>query len=143
MFVQEDFCQAEPDAVAAVMTQLSFKAGIKKWGNRMMCRIVNKITWNSRYTDVSCGFRAYSRDTAMRMTLFGDFTYTQETFINLVAKGAHIVEVPLQVQGVREVGKSRVAGNLWRYGRNCMLIILRAARDVRPLAFFGIRVVCT
>jgi hypothetical protein len=32
MFVQEDFYQAEPDVVAAIMTQLSLKAGLKEWG---------------------------------------------------------------------------------------------------------------
>jgi hypothetical protein len=31
MFVQEDFYQAEPDVVAAIMTQLSLKAGLKEW----------------------------------------------------------------------------------------------------------------
>jgi len=109
----------------------------KKWGNKMMCRIINRICWGTHYTDVSCGFRAYTRDTAMRLTLFGDYTYTQESFIDLAAKGVHIVEVPLKVRGVREIGKSRVASSLWRYGTNTITIILRAARDVRPLAFFG------
>jgi len=32
--VQEDFYQAEPDVVAAVMTQLSLKAGLREWGDR-------------------------------------------------------------------------------------------------------------
>jgi hypothetical protein len=32
MFVQEAFYQAEPDVVAAIMTQLSLKAGLKEWG---------------------------------------------------------------------------------------------------------------
>jgi hypothetical protein len=32
MFVQEDFYQAEPDVVAAIMTQISLKAGLKEWG---------------------------------------------------------------------------------------------------------------
>jgi hypothetical protein len=32
MFVQEDFYQAEPDVMAAIMTQLSLKAGLKEWG---------------------------------------------------------------------------------------------------------------
>jgi hypothetical protein len=31
MFVQDDFYQAEPDVVAAIMTQLSLKAGMKEW----------------------------------------------------------------------------------------------------------------
>jgi hypothetical protein len=29
MFVQDDFYQAEPDVVAAIMTQLSLKSGLK------------------------------------------------------------------------------------------------------------------
>jgi hypothetical protein len=32
MFVQKDFYQAELDVVAAIMTQLSLKAGLKEWG---------------------------------------------------------------------------------------------------------------
>jgi hypothetical protein len=34
IFVQEDFYQAEPDVVVAVMTQLSLKAGLKDWGDQ-------------------------------------------------------------------------------------------------------------
>ncbi len=110
---------------------------IKRWGNKMMCRLVNNICQGTSFTDVSCGFRAYTRKTAVRLTLFGQFTYTQESFIDLVGKGVQIVEVPLRVRGQREVGKSRVASNLWNYAKRTSLIILCAARDTRPLAFFG------
>jgi hypothetical protein len=34
MFVEEDFYQAETNVVAAIMTQLSLKAGMKEWGDR-------------------------------------------------------------------------------------------------------------
>jgi hypothetical protein len=34
MFVQGDFYQAKPDDVAAIMTQLSLKAGLKEWGKK-------------------------------------------------------------------------------------------------------------
>jgi hypothetical protein len=35
MFIQEeDFYQAEPNVVAAVMTQLSLKSGLKEWGDK-------------------------------------------------------------------------------------------------------------
>jgi hypothetical protein len=34
MFVQDDFYQAEPDVVAAIMKQLSLKAGLKEWGKK-------------------------------------------------------------------------------------------------------------
>ena len=73
----------------------------KRWGNRLMCRIINWIIWGARFTDVSCGFRAYTRETALRLNLFGQFTYTQETFIDLAAKGVRMAEVPLRVRGER------------------------------------------
>ena len=34
MFEQQDFYQAEPDVVAAIMTQLSLKSGLKEWGDK-------------------------------------------------------------------------------------------------------------
>jgi hypothetical protein len=34
MFVQADFYQADPDVVAAIMTQLSLKSGLREWGDK-------------------------------------------------------------------------------------------------------------
>jgi glycosyltransferase involved in cell wall biosynthesis len=110
---------------------------VKLWGNRWMTRIINFLT-KKKFTDVSCGFRAYHRDAAMCMTLFGKFTYTQESFIDLAFKEVAMTEVPLKVRGEREHGKSRVANNLWRYGLKSATIIFRAARDYRPNYFFGL-----
>lgn len=110
---------------------------LKKWGNRRMTRLINFIT-GQRFTDVSCGFRAYTRDTALRLILFGHFTYTQESFIDLAQKGIPMTEVPLSVRGERRHGQSRVANNLWRYGLKSASIIFRAARDYHPLTFFGL-----
>lgn len=110
---------------------------IKLWGNRWVIRIVNLIT-GKKFTDVSCGFRAYTRDTAMRLNLFGHFTYTQETLIDLAYKGVTMAEVPLKVRGVRPYGKSRVASNLWRYAVKSAIIMFRAAKDYQPIYFFGI-----
>jgi hypothetical protein len=36
LFVQEDFYEAESDVVAAIMTQLSLKAGQKEWGDQAL-----------------------------------------------------------------------------------------------------------
>ncbi|MEX1997092.1 MAG: glycosyltransferase family 2 protein [Candidatus Andersenbacteria bacterium] len=110
---------------------------IKLFGNRWMTRIVNFLT-AKKFTDVSCGFRAYSREAALKLTLFGRFTYTQETFIDLAYKDISMAEVPLRVRGQRQHGRSRIAGSLWRYGIKSASIIFRAARDYQPLYFFGI-----
>jgi len=109
---------------------------VKKWGNRRAANILNKLT-QLNLRDVSCGFRAYSRGAALRATLLGRHTYTHEVILDLAFRGLRIVEVPVKVIGVRKVGRSKVAGNLWKYGWNSLLIILRAYRDYRPMHVFG------
>ncbi|HIE10799.1 MAG TPA: glycosyltransferase family 2 protein [Kiritimatiellae bacterium] len=109
---------------------------MKRWGNRWMSRIISHIA-GRRFHDVSCGFRAYTRQAALRLNLWGRFTYTQEAILDMVVKGMRIREIPIRVRGVREFGTSRVASNLWRYGCRSLRIILATFRDYWPLQFFG------
>jgi hypothetical protein len=50
MFVQEDFFQAEPNVVAAIMTQLSLMADLKEWGDQAFTAAQSEIKqlnfWN-------------------------------------------------------------------------------------------------
>jgi glycosyltransferase involved in cell wall biosynthesis len=108
----------------------------KRWGNDMIARWLSAAI-DRRFHDVSCGFRAYSRNAYLRLVLLGDFTYTHEVFLNLAFCRVPIKEIPLKVRGVREFGESRVAGNLFRYAWRTASIILRTYRDYRPLRFFG------
>jgi glycosyltransferase involved in cell wall biosynthesis len=108
----------------------------KRWGNDFMARWISALV-KQRFYDVSCGFRAYSRDAYMRLVLLGEFTYTHETFLNLAFARIPIMEVPVAVRGIREHGTSRVANNLFHYGRRTATIILKTYRDYRPLRFFG------
>ncbi len=116
--------------------------GIKLWGNRQMSRLISLIV-GKKFYDVSCGFRAYNRDAALRLNLWGEFTYTQESFLDLSAKGIRILEVPTKVRGVREIGESRVANNLWVYFEKTIVIILHAFRDFWPMRFFGFMALLT
>jgi glycosyltransferase involved in cell wall biosynthesis len=110
--------------------------GIKKWGNKKMTQIVSLLI-KKKCTDVSCGFRAYFWKAALSLNLFGRFTYTHETLLELSFKDLRLVEVPLKIRGVREFGESRIAGNLLNYAVKAMTIILRTFRDYRPMVFFG------
>jgi len=110
--------------------------GIKKFGNKFFTKILSSLL-GQKFTDTQCGFRAYSKEAAMRANLFGRFTYTQEVIINLANKGMKIVEVPIKVKGERE-GKSRIVKSWWSYGLKSSIIILRAVVDSRPLKFFGL-----
>lgn len=110
---------------------------IKRWGNRWVAQIVRLLT-GKQFSDVSCGFRAFSREALLRMNLFGTFTYTQETFMDLLFKERTILEVPVKVRGTREFGTSRVASSIPRYAFRSLDIMLRAFVGYRPLAFFTV-----
>lgn len=108
---------------------------LKKFGNKQFTNLVNRLT-GGNFTDTQCGFRAYSRDAAMRLTLFGRYTYTQEVFLDLARKGMKIIEIPCKVKGERGRGESRLVKSVSSYGFKSLLIILRSYRDFEPLRFF-------
>ena len=107
---------------------------INRWGNKQMSRLISTLT-RKRFYDVSCGFRAYSHDTLMKLNLVGRFTYTQETFLDLVFKDTRIKEVPIHVKYFKD-RKSRVSGSIPRYMYRTLKIIFRTYRDYMPLRFF-------
>jgi glycosyltransferase involved in cell wall biosynthesis len=128
-----DFVTASRFKDSSLVPKMSW---IKKWGNRRMSNLISMLS-GQKFFDVSCGFRAYSCESLLHLNLLGKFTYTQETFLDLAFKGLKIVEVPLEVRGEREHGKSKVAGNLFKYALNSAKIIFRTFRDYKPLKFFG------
>ena len=109
---------------------------MKRWGNRWMAHVISFLT-GQLITDAACGFRAYGREAFLRLNLFGTFTYTQETLLDLSYKGFVVHEVPLKVRGKREHGTSHISSNLFRYAYHTLKIILKTVRDYKPLKFFG------
>jgi len=87
--------------------------------------------------DLTCGFRAYNRETLLRLNLPGNFTYTQEVIIDALGKNLKVVWVPVEVVYFPE-RKSRVVKSIYRYVNNSFSIIIKAIRDVRPMKFFGV-----
>lgn len=109
---------------------------LRRLGNRFFVWLINNLT-NKKFTDTQCGFRAYSREAALNLNLFGSFTYTQESLLDLLGKGQRIKEVPVKV--VYHIGrKSKISGSLLNYGIQALMIVLRTFRDYYPLKFFGI-----
>ncbi|MFA4817368.1 MAG: glycosyltransferase family 2 protein [Parcubacteria group bacterium] len=109
---------------------------IKSFLNRVAARLIGGFM-NTKIYDLTCGFRAYSREALLRLNLPGDFTYTQEVIIDLLGKNLKIRWIPVNVKYFSE-RKSRVVRSVYRYVNNSFKIILKAIRDVRPMKFFGI-----
>lgn len=113
-----------------------YMSRIKYWGNQKVAQIISYITGQS-FQDVSCGFRAYSREALLRLNIFGEFTYTHETILSLAYQGLQIVEHPIKVKYYPD-RKSRVAGSIFRYAVQTSKIILRVLLDYRPVRVFGV-----
>ena len=107
----------------------------KYWGNEQMSKLISLIS-GQKFRDVSCGFRAYNREALLRLNLFGAFTYTQESILDMVFKGLRVVEFPVDVIYFKE-RKSRVAGSVVKYAFRTSNIILSTLRDYKPMVFFG------
>ncbi len=130
---QADFATATRFSDPALVPDMP---ALNRFGNRLMARVTGLASGRS-FTDAACGFRAYSREVALRTNIHGVHTYTQESLLNLARRGMAMTEVPVAIRGVREHGKSRVAHNLVRYGVRALAILAGALRDRLPLAFFG------
>jgi glycosyltransferase involved in cell wall biosynthesis len=113
-----------------------YMSPIKYWGNLQMASLISVLS-DIKFYDVSCGFRAYSKEAMIRLNLTGKFTYTQESFLDLSYKGVEIKSVPVEVKYFPE-RESRVANSLIRYMLQTIKIILRVYRDYKPAQFFGI-----
>jgi glycosyltransferase involved in cell wall biosynthesis len=109
----------------------------KKMGNILMTRMTSFLA-GVHFSDAQTGFRAMSRDAAMRLNILGDYTYVQETLIQAAHKGLRTAEVPVSFRK-RTTGESRLVSNLPHYASRAGLTMLRTYRDFKPLrAFLGI-----
>ncbi len=56
-----------------------------------------KITFFHSCRRCSSGFRAFSREAALKLNIFDNYTYTMETLIQAGAKGLRIKSVPCEI----------------------------------------------
>lgn len=109
----------------------------KKAGNSLLTGAVSWIA-GKRFTDVSCGFRAMSREAALRVDIHSDYEYIHESLLNWSRVGLTIEEVALPVLAERPVGESRIMRSVLRYGMRSGPVLIRATRDYSPMKFFGL-----
>jgi glycosyltransferase involved in cell wall biosynthesis len=109
-----------------------FSAG-KKLLQRLGSWAVRKVS-NTGVLDAPSGFRAISRQAAMRLNVFNKYTYTLETIIQAGQKGIPIVSVPVRVNGDQR--PSRLMKSAFGYVYRSASIIVRVFVIYRPFRFF-------
>ena len=109
---------------------------VKDFFNRLGASLVGSFL-NVKTHDLTCGFRAHSRETLLRLNNPTGFTYTQETIIDAIGKNLRLLWIPVQVTYFAN-RKSKIVKSVYSFVSNSGRIIIKAVRDVRPMKFFGV-----
>lgn len=97
--------------------------------------VVRKAS-NSDIPDAPSGFRAYSREAAMRLNVVNEYTYTLETIVQAGRDKIAMTSVPIRTNA--ELRPSRLFSSMFGYVKKSMLTIIRAFMMYKPLRFFTI-----
>lgn len=95
---------------------------------------VVRVASGSDIPDAPSGFRAYSRDAAMRLNVTNAYTYTLETIIQAGQDRIAMTSVPIRTNA--ELRPSRLFTSIWRYMKRSATVIVRSFVMYRPLKFF-------
>jgi glycosyltransferase involved in cell wall biosynthesis len=84
--------------------------------------------------DATSGFRAFSREAALRLTILGDYTYTLETLIQAGARQMTVTFVPIRTNPPTR--QSRLMRNIPSFLMLSTVAIVRFYTMYRPLRIF-------
>jgi glycosyltransferase involved in cell wall biosynthesis len=110
-------------------------SGRKKLFQRLGSWVV-RVASHSDVADATSGFRAMSRQAALRLNVFSDYTYTLETIIQAGSKNMSIVSVPIRTN--EDLRPSRLFSSIPQYIFRSVLIIVRIIVVYRPLVCFAV-----
>jgi glycosyltransferase involved in cell wall biosynthesis len=106
---------------------------IKKWLQKMGSWAV-RVASKTEVPDAPSGFRAMSRDCALRLNVHSEYTYTIETIIQAGLAGMAIESVPIRVNG--DMRPSRLVKSISSYVRRSLVTIARIFMTYKPMKFF-------
>lgn len=97
---------------------------------------VVRVASGTSIPDAPSGFRAYSREAALRMNVVNEYTYTLETIIQAGHDKIAMTSVPIRTNG--ETRPSRLFTSMWRYMKRSSTVIIRSFMMYKPLRFFSL-----
>jgi glycosyltransferase involved in cell wall biosynthesis len=97
---------------------------------------VVRLASKTNVVDAPSGFRAISREAALRLNVFNEYTYTLETIIQAGRQGMAIKSVPIRTNGY--LRPSRLVKSIPSYVKRSLLTILRISMTYKPLRFFAV-----
>jgi glycosyltransferase involved in cell wall biosynthesis len=107
------------------------------WRKRQLQRlgswVVRQVS-NTTVPDTTSGFRAYTRDAALRMTIVSEFSYTLESIIQAGKKRMAIAHVPVATNP--RTRESRLFDSAFSYIKRSAATIVRIYAMYEPLKVF-------
>ncbi|MBE6875284.1 MAG: glycosyltransferase family 2 protein [Ruminococcus sp.] len=97
---------------------------------------VVRVASGTDIPDAPSGFRAYSREAALRMNVVNEYTYTLETIIQAGHNKIAMTSVPIRTNA--ETRPSRLFSSMWKYMKRSATVITRSFVMYSPLKFFSI-----
>ena len=95
---------------------------------------VLRLLSSTAVDDAPSGFRAFSKQAAIRINVFDNYTYTMETLLQANAKGLKVISVPVRVNPM--LRKSKLVKNIFDYIFKSMKTTIRMFIVYRPFRFF-------
>lgn len=109
------------------------------WRKKLLQKIgswVVRVASQTEVQDAPSGFRAISRESARRLNVFSDYTYTLETLIQAGHQRLQVRSVPIRTNA--DLRPSRLLKSISSYVRYSAITILRTFVAYKPFRFFGI-----
>lgn len=108
-------------------------SGLKKRLQRFGSWVVRRFS-GTTVRDAASGFRAMSREAALRLQVFGRYSYTMETLVQARSEGLTVASVPIRVNPATR--PSRLAKSMFQYLRRSGATIVRSFALYYPFRFF-------
>ncbi len=106
---------------------------VKKFLQKCGSGVVRFVS-RTEIPDAPSGFRAMSREAALRLNVFNDYTYTLETIIQAGQKGIAITSVPVRVN--KPLRPSRLMKSIPSYLGKSLITIVRIFVVYKSFRFF-------
>ena len=105
----------------------------KKFLQKLGSWVVRKAS-KTDIPDAPSGFRAISRECAMQLNVYNDYTYTLETIIQAGQKNMAITSVPIRTN--EDLRPSRLLSSIPSYIKKSVVTIMRISVVYSPFRFF-------
>ena len=115
------------------ISQIEHFSPIKKFLQKLGSFVV-RVASNTDIPDAPSGFRAMSRECAIELNVYSNYTYTLETIIQAGQKGMAITSVPIRTN--EDLRPSRLFSSISGYINKSVITIIRIFVVYKPFMFF-------